>query len=129
MGNLTRNFNRMEFACRCGCGFGAAPGDVNPVLAEHLQAIRDRLGVPLLIASGCRCAEHNASVGGVRSSQHLLGNAADVFCALSLGALHAAVLDHLREADPAGEAFGVGVYHAGNFIHFDVRRHGARWED
>ena len=54
MGDLSKNFNRSEFACKgknC-CGHSAA---VHPDLVDALQALRDRIGKPLSITSGFRC--------------------------------------------------------------------------
>lgn len=45
-----------------------------------LQPLRDSWGHPLFINSGYRCPELNAKVGGVPTSQHVLGQAADVAC-------------------------------------------------
>ena len=43
-----------------------------------LQPLRDAWGKPLAINSGYRCKELNAAVGGVPTSQHTKGEAADV---------------------------------------------------
>ena len=45
-----------------------------------LQPLRDAWGQPLFINSGYRCPELNAKVGGVATSQHVKGQAADVGC-------------------------------------------------
>ena len=45
---------------------------------EVLQPLRDYLGSPLIINSGYRCPELNDAVGGVKNSQHLRGEAADI---------------------------------------------------
>ncbi|MCI6828826.1 MAG: D-Ala-D-Ala carboxypeptidase family metallohydrolase [Prevotella sp.] len=45
---------------------------------EVLQPLRDFLGKPVVISSGYRCAELNKAVGGVRNSQHMKGEAADI---------------------------------------------------
>lgn len=45
---------------------------------EILQPIRDAWGQPIVISSGYRCPRLNAAVGGVKGSQHLLGQAADI---------------------------------------------------
>ena len=45
-----------------------------------LQPLRDAWGGPLKINSGYRCKELNKAVGGVESSQHRKGQAADVAC-------------------------------------------------
>lgn len=42
---------------------------------------RKRLGAPLTISSGYRCAALNRAVGGVSNSYHLTGAAADLVCA------------------------------------------------
>lgn len=45
---------------------------------EVLQPLRDYLGKPVVISSGYRSSEVNKAVGGVRGSQHLRGEAADI---------------------------------------------------
>jgi uncharacterized protein YcbK (DUF882 family) len=75
MGDLSKNFNRHEFACHCGCGFDA----VNPKLITALETLRELCGNrPITITSGCRCVWHNKAIGGVAASKHLLGDAADI---------------------------------------------------
>ena len=61
------NFKRAEFACKCGCGFD----DVSPTLVKKCQTARDHFGAAFVITSSCRCATHNARVGGVYNSRHL----------------------------------------------------------
>lgn len=45
-----------------------------------LQPIRDKLGKPLVVNSGYRSVEVNRLVGGAPTSQHILGQAADIEC-------------------------------------------------
>lgn len=45
---------------------------------EILQPIRDKYGKPINISSGFRCQTLNKLVGGVPSSQHQYGMAADI---------------------------------------------------
>lgn len=45
---------------------------------EVLQPIRDAWGKPIVVSSGYRCPKLNAAVGGVKNSQHILGQAADI---------------------------------------------------
>ena len=73
MGDLSRNFSRHEFHCRC-CG----RAELNPRLVEALQELRDLAGRAVRITSGYRCPDHNRAEGGSKRSQHLLGNAADI---------------------------------------------------
>jgi uncharacterized protein YcbK (DUF882 family) len=84
MGDLTRNFSRREFACKCGCGFD----DIDRRVAIAAQVIRDVLGEPLRVNSGCRCEARNAAVGGVPNSYHTEGLAADLSCAAGSGKLY-----------------------------------------
>ena len=42
-----------------------------------LQPLREKLGKPMIITSGFRCAKLNKLVGGVSNSQHLWGQAVD----------------------------------------------------
>lgn len=43
-----------------------------------LQPIRDKWGAPIVVTSGYRCPELNKAVGGAKTSQHMLGEAADL---------------------------------------------------
>ena len=67
------NFTSTEFACRC-CGVVK----VSQSLIDKLELLRAELKRPVIITSGYRCPKHNAEVGGVTNSQHLLGKAVDV---------------------------------------------------
>lgn len=75
MGDLSKNFDKVEFECKCGCGFA----DVDTQLVSMLQAMRDLVG-PIFITSGCRCPEHNKNEGGKANSAHLTGKAVDIVC-------------------------------------------------
>lgn len=48
------------------------------LLAEMLERIRNTLGVPVVVTSGYRCQTLNLAVGGVTSSDHTQGHAADI---------------------------------------------------
>jgi len=69
VGDITKNFSRWEFACKCGCGFD----DIDLCLVHRLQVVRDILDVPITVTSGCRCKAYNYSdeVGGKPASLHL----------------------------------------------------------
>jgi hypothetical protein len=43
-----------------------------------LEPLRQQLGLPIQVNSGYRCEQVNALVGGVKTSQHLKGEAADI---------------------------------------------------
>ena len=52
--------------------------NIKALVEDVLQPLRDAWGGPLFINSGYRCLELNKAVGGVPTSQHVLGQAADV---------------------------------------------------
>ena len=48
-------------------------------LVEHvLDPLRAKWGAPIIVTSGYRCPALNKAVGGASSSQHTLGEAADI---------------------------------------------------
>ena len=53
---------------------------VKALVLNVLQPLRDAWGGPLNINSGYRCPALNEAVGGVDTSQHVKGEAADVAC-------------------------------------------------
>jgi len=68
-------------------------------------------GVPFKITSGYRCQQHNAMVGGVSSSSHTRGWAADIACDTSRERF--AIVNGLIEAGFTR----IGI--ADTFIHVD----------
>lgn len=112
MGDLSAHFSKAEFACKCGCGFGTRKGDVSRELILLLEQMRSEYGKPIIINSGCRCADYNAQVGGVPNSAHTRGTAADIH--VSGGANRRRLVD---VAVMFGAA-GIGV--ANTFVHADV---------
>ena len=78
MAKDTTNFKVSEFSCKCGCGFNC----IDQRVIDMAQIIREALGVPVKVNSGCRCDKHNANVGGVKGSKHTKGLAADLSCEL-----------------------------------------------
>ena len=74
MGDLTANFNKEEYACKCGCG----RADIKAELARKVQEVRDILGRSIKINSGIRCIRHNGNIGASETSSHVDGWAADL---------------------------------------------------
>jgi zinc D-Ala-D-Ala carboxypeptidase len=74
MGNLTANFNREEYACKCGCG----KDNIKDELAMKVQLVRDILNRSIKINSGVRCPDHNATIKATMTSSHIGGWAADL---------------------------------------------------
>lgn len=105
---LSANFNESEFRCPC-----CLVTVVQPALVVALEALRAKVGSPILIRSGYRCPKHNAEVGGVPRSQHVLGTAADISALNRSGR----ELFEMAQAIPAFNGLGV----APTWIHVDVR--------
>ena len=89
MGNISKDFSFAEFtksdtATRLHIINEITTWEVRDniiALVENvLQPLRDAWGGPLFINSGYRCLELNKAVGGVPTSQHVIGCAADVGC-------------------------------------------------
>lgn len=87
MGTISKDFSYREFEASptaerkgiCNVITTAAVRDAVKELVEKvLQPLRDRVGHPLRINSGYRCPELNRAVGGVATSQHVKGEAADI---------------------------------------------------
>jgi uncharacterized protein YcbK (DUF882 family) len=122
---LTNNFSLKEFECNCGCTMPEFVKKNIETLAEDLQVIRDVINKPIKITNAYRCKEHNAKVGGVKTSQHILGKAADLQV-VSMEPKE--VADHVEDL-MKGELItqgGVGRY--STFTHVDVRGSNARWD-
>ena len=119
MGDLSEHFSRLEFACKCGCGFDFVDAELILVL-ENLRA---KLGNRKIeITSGCRCPHHNALEGGARGSKHLLGIAADIKVD---GREPIEVADCLKDLYP--DKYGIGRYPLKDITHIDIRKTIARW--
>mgnify|MGYP000876251419 CR=1 FL=1 len=123
---LSANFTVAEFACKDG----SDPVFVDSSLAALLQKIRDHFGRPVVITSGYRTAAHNAAVGGSKSSQHLLGRAADFY----VEGVDVATVAAYAEALLPGRG-GIGRYpkdakhpkRSTGWVHIDTRAGKSRW--
>ena len=120
---LAPSFAVREFRCRDGSDTIM----VDEALTVLLQAIREHFGKPITITSGYRTAAHNAKVGGSKSSQHLLGRAADIQVA---GVSPDAVAAYAESLMPTWG--GVGRYpvktgRAKGWVHVDTRANKSRW--
>ena len=113
---MSKYFSEAEEVCHC-CGQLPENG-INPILLEKLDALREAIGKPIHVDCMYRCPSHNAEVGGVPNSQHLLGNAADVLVPDGW------TVDSLADLAVQLGADGVGRYYNDGFVHVDVRDDG-----
>jgi uncharacterized protein YcbK (DUF882 family) len=114
MGDLTKNFSRHEFACRC-CGVAG----VRQSFVERLQLLRNLIGKPIIVTSGYRCPDHNERIGGAKNSFHTQGIAADVKADIDLKEFFVA-------AEKVGFE-GIGYYPEEKFLHVDIGNRTQRW--
>lgn len=113
------SFSPREIACK-----GTGSILINDDALDKLQALRDRLGKPLVLTSAYRSPEHNKKVGGAKNSYHMQGVAFDVR------------MDnhdpHAFEAAARSIGFtGFGYYPRSGFMHIDTgpaRTWGTPWE-
>jgi uncharacterized protein YcbK (DUF882 family) len=117
MGDISKNFDRKEFACKCECGFDT----VDITLISWLQQLRDKVERPIHINSGCRCPHHNTANDGSKKSQHMKGRAADITVdGMSAKEVWQEIVKII------GSKGGLGRYD--NFTHIDSRTKPARWD-
>ena len=102
------NFSPAEIACR-----GTGQLKLHPEALDRLQALRDRLGKPLIVRSAYRSPEHNRRVGGAPRSKHMDGTAFDI-----------AMSNHdpaaFEAAARAAGFLGFGFNPRSGFIHIDL---------
>ena len=102
--NIT-NFTFKELV-KTDTGLDNMPNDMNVVknlarLAQFLQIIRNELHLPIIVNSGYRSKEVNEAVGGVLSSYHVKGLAADIKCS-DMDKLLTILHSHLMDIDQLG---------------------------
>lgn len=125
MGTISRNFSYREFEAsdtadrkhilNAITSFEVRDS-IQALVNDVLQPLRDSLGVSLHINSGYRSPELNAAVGGVQTSQHTRGEAADVSCELP-------PIEVARKAMELGLPFDQMILYP-TFVHFSHKLHG-----
>lgn len=121
---LSENFKVKEFACKDGSN----PVFLDTELVELLQKIRDHFNRSVTITSGYRTVDYNRKIGGASNSQHLYGRAADI----QVKDTPPEFVAEYAETLLAGRG-GIGLYkkkagRAKGWVHIDVRKVKARWQ-
>ncbi len=102
------NFSPAEIACH-----GSGQFLLHAPALDRLQALRDRLGKPLIVRSAYRSPGHNRAVGGAPRSKHMEGTAFDI-----------AMSNHdpadFQSAARACGFLGFGFYPRSGFMHIDL---------
>lgn len=103
-----KHFSPAEIACR-----GTGSIRVHEEALDRLQALRDRLGKPLIVRSAYRSPQHNRAIGGAPRSKHMDGTAFDI-----------AMANHdpvaFEAAARAVGFLGFGYYPRSGFMHIDL---------
>lgn len=103
-----KNFSPAEIACR-----GTGQLKLHPEAMDKLQALRKRLGKPLILRSAYRSPEHNRAVGGAPRSKHMEGTAFDIAMAN-----HDPVAFEAAAREVGFQGFG--YYPRSGFMHIDL---------
>ena len=124
--NITENFTLEEFIRSdkaSELGIKNDPGTherlaIVNLCVKLLQPIREAIGKPIYINSGYRCPELNKAVGGVPTSQHQIGEAADLHIEGKAG-------DLLEVLEDSGLPFDQAIlYRQRNFLHVSLKLEG-----
>ena len=122
---LSPSFKVREFACK-----GSDVVLLDEELVVLLQCIREHFRKPVHITSGYRTAAHNAAVGGSKSSQHLLGRAADFYVEDVDVATVAAYAETLLPGRGGIGRYPKDAKHSTRktgWVHIDTRANKSRW--
>lgn len=122
----SQHFCTLELKCHSGINCAHCGGEnlCTQRLLNALEALRIIAGnVPITINRAYSCAKHNAEVGGVEDSEHVLGNAADIV----IRGMTPAQMYRKARLVPAFRNGGIGVALVQGYIHVDVRTAPARW--
>ena len=108
-------FTPDEFKCKCGGKYcNGYPSEPDERMVRIADQLRKNLGVPITIVSGLRCKTWNAIQGGVSNSQHMYGEAADIY---AKGVSQSRVEQELDKI--GGVRYHYAITGSSN-VHFDV---------
>jgi hypothetical protein len=129
---LSKNFSLAEFTkSQAGdrLGIDNTPSGKHLENLKHLvtniiQPLREKLNRPITINSGYRGPELNKAVGGVATSQHCLGEAADLECpGMSNPDLAKFIKDHFEFDQLILEFYKPGIPASG-WVHVSLKQKG-----
>lgn len=124
---LTNNFTKSEFDCKSGEEMPLEVLENVKLLAIQLQKIREYVGKPIRINSAYRSEAHNEAIGGVKTSQHIIGKAADITIDTFTPDEVVSIIENMLTNEMLGGFYigGLGSYNT--FTHIDIRDKKARW--
>ena len=106
-------FSRKEFACKCGRYCDGYPAQMQRTVVEITDRARAELKGVGFVSSGHRCSQHNANVGGVSDSRHLVGKAIDLRIE---GKSARQTLSWAQQQPEVRYAYAIDT----NFVHIDI---------
>ena len=117
-------FRTKEFECKCGqCSMPSdVQANINALVNNVLDPLREAYGKPIYVNSGYRCEKHNKAVGGVPKSQHKVGEAADISLRLTAYGLQDELMKLVRIIVAQGRFDQLILYPT--FLHVSYRRSG-----
>ena len=109
------NFKLEEFRCKCQGQFcNGFPHKPKKDMVRIAQKIRTHFGCPVRVISGLRCETWNRLQSGVAKSQHLYGEACDIWVS---GVSWQTVLDYVKSLPDVRWAYHI---EGSSNIHFDI---------
>lgn len=96
-------------------------------LIKQLKELQSVIGGKIKIVSGYRTPSHNIKVGGVASSQHLVGLGTDFRSSTTLTPTQIANKIETLISQGKMKQGGIGIYP--NYVHYDIRGTKARWTE
>lgn len=109
-------FTREEFRCKCGGKYCTGfPHTIQPLLVQLCDRARSWSGHPITVVSGLRCPQWNRIQKGVSNSQHMYGEAADLYF---YGVSPSAALAWLQSQPEVRYAYRI---EGSSNIHFDIQ--------
>lgn len=118
MGELTRSTTADARGIDNRCDLTAAENLKN-LVEQVLDPVREWYGKPVLVNSGFRSPALNRAVGGVPSSQHVKGEAADITAGSKEE--NRLLFDYIRENLPFDQLINEKDL---SWIHVSLKRHG-----
>jgi hypothetical protein len=118
---VSEHFIIDEFRCHgecCADRINVGDGIALELLAK-LEALRNLVNRPINLTCAYRCPVHNRKVGGVETSTHVLGQAADIY-------VNDLSVESLAAASYVIDFSGIGQYPNDGFVHVSVGKEG-RW--
>ena len=126
---LTKNFNKSEFECSCGCVMPSRVLYNIRIVAENLQILRDYVDASITVNSAYRCVDHNHRIGGASRSQHVLGKASDIVVKGYTPDEVFLIVQNLRRNPMLKGVIFQGLGRYNTFTHLDIRNNYTVWDN